>query len=145
MEVQRLRDLLKTFTSWTDAGEEAGLPWSLYFTQRELSYKTFLPVLPRKDEFSLRCQSHSMTGVSKEYGNPSQVVQMIQGLKTVQNSGGREGGRQKESVSCYVGYRMSLIDHDQGTGSDGQGLASDSGVWRSHEARVEIDGQEPDL
>lgn len=69
---------------------------------------------------------------------------MIQGLKTEQNSGG-EGGRQEESCSCYVGYRMSLIDHDQGIGGDSQGLASDSGVWLPHEAWAELEGQEPDL
>lgn len=54
-----------------------------------------------------------------------------------------EVGRRKakESFSCYAGYRMSLIDLDQGIG-DSQGLASDPGAWPSHEARVELEGQE---
>lgn len=44
-----------------------------------------------------------------------------------------------------VGYRMSLIDRNQDIGGDSQGLASDSGVRPSHEARVELESQEPDL
>lgn len=37
---------------------------------------------------------------------------------------------------------MSLIDLDQGIGGDSQGLASNPGAWPSHEARVELEGQE---
>lgn len=51
----------------------------------------------------------------------------------------------KERAFLAVGYRMSLIDCNQDIGGDSQGLTSDSGVWPSHEARVELEGQEPDL
>lgn len=84
-------------------GEEPGFPWSLYLNQGELNYKTFLPVPQRKDKFSLRFQIHSIVGVSKECGNPSQVMQMIRGFKTVQNSGGGEGGRQRRASLAMLG------------------------------------------
>lgn len=73
-------------------------------------------------------------------GSLSQDAWIIDGLKTVQDSGVGEDGVQDEGLSGCFGVGAEL---DGGKWQDSQELVSDLGVWPSHEERGGAGGGGP--